>query len=188
MVKQNIYRTASHIHLFLGNSLLLNHRNTLLFWVPTLPFYQLAWENNWTKKVFKYIMEVDWLTWRQTCKKIEFPKHSYSTILLWSMFLPQFSTLTGISKHLLFAANFSHSLYITLLISFVWNTLHILFICLLYTSLFICFIHYTHPCSFFSTCIHVLSCFSRVRLFATLWTAAHQAPLSVGILQARILE
>ena len=142
MVKQNIYRTASHIHLFLGNSLLLNHRNTLLFWVPTLPLYQLAWENNWTKKVFKYIMEVDWLTWRQTCKKIEFPKHSYSTILLWSMFLPQFSTLTGISKHLLFAANFSHSLYITLLISFVWNTLHILFICLLYTSLFICFIHF----------------------------------------------
>ena len=31
MVKQNIYRTASLIHLFLGNSLLLNHRNTLLF-------------------------------------------------------------------------------------------------------------------------------------------------------------
>ena len=31
MVKQNIYRTASLIHLFLGNNLLLNHRNTLLF-------------------------------------------------------------------------------------------------------------------------------------------------------------
>jgi len=29
---------------------------------------------------------------------------------------------------------------------------------------------------------------SRVQLFATPWTVAHQAPLSVGILQARILE
>ena len=29
---------------------------------------------------------------------------------------------------------------------------------------------------------------SRDRLFATLWTVAHQAPLSLGILQARILE
>ena len=29
---------------------------------------------------------------------------------------------------------------------------------------------------------------SHVRLFATPWTVAHQAPLSVGILQARILE
>ena len=26
----------------------------------------------------------------------------------------------------------------------------------------------------------LLSCFSRVRLLATLWTAAYQAPLSVG--------
>ena len=26
----------------------------------------------------------------------------------------------------------------------------------------------------------VLSCFSRVRLFTTLWTIAHQAPLSMG--------
>ena len=26
----------------------------------------------------------------------------------------------------------------------------------------------------------VLSCFSRIRLFATLWTVAHQAPLSMG--------
>ena len=26
----------------------------------------------------------------------------------------------------------------------------------------------------------VLSCFSRARLFATLWTVAHQAPLSIG--------
>ena len=30
--------------------------------------------------------------------------------------------------------------------------------------------------------------FSCVRLFATPWTVAHQAPLSMGILQARILE
>ena len=34
----------------------------------------------------------------------------------------------------------------------------------------------------------VLSRFSRVQLFATLWTVAHQAPLSMGILQARLLE
>ena len=29
---------------------------------------------------------------------------------------------------------------------------------------------------------------SHVQLFATPWTVAHQAPLSMGILQARILE
>ena len=29
-------------------------------------------------------------------------------------------------------------------------------------------------------CVCVLSCFSRVQLFATLWTAAHQAPLPWG--------
>ena len=34
----------------------------------------------------------------------------------------------------------------------------------------------------------VLSCLSCVQLFATLWTIDHQAPLSIGILQARILE
>ena len=34
----------------------------------------------------------------------------------------------------------------------------------------------------------MLSCFSCVWLFATLWTVAHQAPLSMVILQARILE
>ena len=28
--------------------------------------------------------------------------------------------------------------------------------------------------------VFMLSCFSRVRLFATPWTAAHQAPLSMG--------
>ena len=37
-------------------------------------------------------------------------------------------------------------------------------------------------------CACVLGCLSRVRLFVTLWTVAHQAPLSMGILQARILE
>ena len=38
---------------------------------------------------------------------------------------------------------------------------------------------------------HVCACaqsLSRVQLFATPWTVAHQAPLSMGILQARILE
>ena len=30
--------------------------------------------------------------------------------------------------------------------------------------------------------------FSRVQFFATLWTVAHQDPLSMRILQARILE
>ena len=39
---------------------------------------------------------------------------------------------------------------------------------------------YTHAC--------MLSCFSNVRLFATLRTVARQAPLFMGILQARILE
>ena len=36
--------------------------------------------------------------------------------------------------------------------------------------------------------VYVLGCFSRVRLFATPWTAARQGPMSTGILQARILE
>ena len=34
----------------------------------------------------------------------------------------------------------------------------------------------------------VLSCFSRVRLFATLWTVTRQALLSMEILQAKMLE
>ena len=34
-------------------------------------------------------------------------------------------------------------------------------------------------------CAQLLSC---VELFVTLWTAARQAPLSIGILQARIVE
>ena len=32
----------------------------------------------------------------------------------------------------------------------------------------------------YTVCMCVLSCFSYVRLFRTLWTAAHQAPLSMG--------
>ena len=32
------------------------------------------------------------------------------------------------------------------------------------------------------------SCFRCLQFFATLWTVAHQAPLSMGTLQARILE
>ena len=34
----------------------------------------------------------------------------------------------------------------------------------------------------------MLSHFSHVQLFATLWTLAHQVPLSMGTLQARMLE
>ena len=34
----------------------------------------------------------------------------------------------------------------------------------------------------------MLSLFSYVRLFATLWSAAHQSPLSMELLQARILS
>ena len=37
-------------------------------------------------------------------------------------------------------------------------------------------------------CVRVISCFRRVRLFASLWAVAPEAPLSLGILQARILE
>ena len=36
--------------------------------------------------------------------------------------------------------------------------------------------------------MHMLGCFSCVQLFVALWTVACQAPLSVGILQARALE
>ena len=34
----------------------------------------------------------------------------------------------------------------------------------------------------------LISHLSHVYLFETLWTVAHQAPLSMGILQARILK
>lgn len=40
----------------------------------------------------------------------------------------------------------------------------------------------------FLTWVCMLSCFSWVQLFSTLWTLGHQASLSMGILQARILE
>ena len=36
--------------------------------------------------------------------------------------------------------------------------------------------------------MHSISHFSSVQLFATPWTVAHQAPLYMGILQARIPE
>ena len=41
---------------------------------------------------------------------------------------------------------------------------------------------------FFTERACMLSCFSSVQLFATLWTIARQTPLSMEILQARILE
>ena len=45
-------------------------------------------------------------------------------------------------------------------------------------------------CVWLFICVNriLLSCFSCVRLFVTLWTMAPQAPLSMGILQARIPE
>ena len=43
-----------------------------------------------------------------------------------------------------------------------------------------------HQDSLLDECL--LSFFSHVRFFATLWIVAHQAPLSTGILQARILD
>ena len=36
------------------------------------------------------------------------------------------------------------------------------------------------PVTLFLHCVCVLTCFSRVQLFATPWTVAHQAPLSMG--------
>ena len=42
-------------------------------------------------------------------------------------------------------------------------------------------------CAHHFVCVHARS-LSRVQLFATPWTVAHQAPLSTGILQAGILE
>ena len=42
------------------------------------------------------------------------------------------------------------------------------------------------------TCLCIQACmlsrFSHVQVFVTSWTVAHQAPLSMGILQERILE
>ena len=39
---------------------------------------------------------------------------------------------------------------------------------------------YAHTHTHIYVCVCVLSHFSCVRLFATLWTVAHQAPLSIG--------
>ena len=38
----------------------------------------------------------------------------------------------------------------------------------------------TYMCVCIHVCCAVLSCFNHVQLFATLWTVAHQAPLSMG--------
>ena len=55
-----------------------------------------------------------------------------------------------------------------------------------------CFIFPFDSCFFQLVCVCVCVCvychFSHVQLFATLWTIAHQACLSSGTLQARILE
>ena len=51
------------------------------------------------------------------------------------------------------------------------------------------FVPLLHFSSGFSLlCAHALSRFNCVQLFTIPWTVAHQAPLSMGILQARILE
>ena len=52
----------------------------------------------------------------------------------------------------------------------------------------ICSIAQNQKFYFFFPLTNVLSRFSRVQLFATPWTVACQAPLSMGILQARILK
>ena len=59
-------------------------------------------------------------------------------------------------------------------------------IILSFFSLSFCLSH-THWAQFIMACMHAKS-FSHVRLFATLWTVAHQALLSRGFFQARILE
>ena len=47
-------------------------------------------------------------------------------------------------------------------------------------------IEYTMVCVCVCVCMYVLNHCSRVRLSATSWTIACQAPLSMGIFQARI--
>ena len=49
-------------------------------------------------------------------------------------------------------------------------------------------VYLINPSTIAQSLVLVLSRFSRVWLFATPWTVAHWAPLSMGILQARILE
>ena len=60
-----------------------------------------------------------------------------------------------------------------------------------YKDNFTSFLSIQIPFISFSCLVAMLCCaqsFSHVWLFATLWTVAHQAPLSMGILQARIME
>ena len=59
---------------------------------------------------------------------------------------------------------------------------------LLPTSTCVLFLDYTDDELMFSCICAVLCLLSCVCLFVTPWTVAHQAPLSMGILQARILE
>ena len=61
---------------------------------------------------------------------------------------------------------------------------------LLYNTLFVVLCNYCLKIVIVSlyTLACMLSCFSHVQLFGTLWTVVCQAPLSMGILQARILE
>ena len=47
---------------------------------------------------------------------------------------------------------------------------------------------FSHYVYLTNMCCAVLSHFSCVRLFANPWTVAHQAPLPMGVIQARILE
>ena len=44
------------------------------------------------------------------------------------------------------------------------------------------------PLGSLQICACLLSCFSCIQLFVTPWAVTHQAPLSMEILQARILE
>ena len=50
------------------------------------------------------------------------------------------------------------------------------------------FLFHTHSPAHCLACVLVLRHFGSVQLFAILWALACQAPLSMGILQARILE
>ena len=60
---------------------------------------------------------------------------------------------------------------------FIWLLSHLF--------LWICYIPVSYPETMYA---FMLSLFNHVRFCATPWTVAHQAPLCMGILQARILE
>ena len=65
---------------------------------------------------------------------------------------------------------------------------HVSYVNLIILSFFLSLsLSHTHTEQFISACMHA-KLLSHVRLFATLWTVAHQALLSLGFLQARILE